>query len=112
MSSRTASPCSTRAESSPRERRTSSSGSCRADTSGSASRRSRRSMTRHACSTTPAATMPHSHSACRATAGSARCAPCSTASTRRGIEVDDLSIHTPDLDDVFFALTGKKGNES
>jgi ABC-2 type transport system ATP-binding protein len=29
-----------------------------------------------------------------------------------GIEVDDLSIHTPDLDDVFFALTGKKGNES
>jgi len=23
------------------------------------------------------------------------------------IEVDDLSIHTPDLDDVFFALTGK-----
>ena len=36
------------------------------------------------------------------------------------LEVDDLSIHTPDLDDVFFALTGKKdsgrvetkGNES
>ena len=27
------------------------------------------------------------------------------------LEVDDLSIHTPDLDDVFFALTGKKGNE-
>ena len=25
-----------------------------------------------------------------------------------GIEVDDLSIHTPDLDDVFFALTAKK----
>ena len=25
------------------------------------------------------------------------------------LEVDDLSIHTPDLDDVFFALTGKKG---
>ncbi|MHA6667756.1 ATP-binding cassette domain-containing protein [Homoserinimonas sp. A447] len=24
-----------------------------------------------------------------------------------GLEVDDLSIHTPDLDDVFFALTGK-----
>ncbi|MCU1596920.1 MAG: transporter [Glaciihabitans sp.] len=24
------------------------------------------------------------------------------------VEVDDLSIHTPDLDDVFFALTGKK----
>jgi ABC-2 type transport system ATP-binding protein len=27
------------------------------------------------------------------------------------LEVDDLSIHTPDLDDVFFALTGKKGAE-
>ncbi|WP_394771160.1 ATP-binding cassette domain-containing protein [Lacisediminihabitans sp.] len=26
-----------------------------------------------------------------------------------GLEVDDLSIHTPDLDDVFFALTGTKG---
>jgi len=25
-----------------------------------------------------------------------------------GLEVDDLSIHTPDLDDVFFALTGEK----
>ena len=25
-----------------------------------------------------------------------------------GLEVDDLSIHTPDLDDVFFALTGRK----
>jgi ABC-2 type transport system ATP-binding protein len=24
------------------------------------------------------------------------------------LEVDDLSVHTPDLDDVFFALTGKK----
>jgi ABC-2 type transport system ATP-binding protein len=23
-----------------------------------------------------------------------------------GIAVEDLSIHTPDLDDVFFALTG------
>jgi ABC-2 type transport system ATP-binding protein len=29
-----------------------------------------------------------------------------------GLEVNDLSIHTPDLDDVFFALTGKKGTES
>jgi len=26
-----------------------------------------------------------------------------------GLEVDDLGIHTPDLDDVFFALTGKIG---
>jgi ABC-2 type transport system ATP-binding protein len=28
---------------------------------------------------------------------------------KAGLEVDDLSIHTPDLDDVFFALTGSKG---
>jgi ABC-2 type transport system ATP-binding protein len=27
---------------------------------------------------------------------------------KANLEVDDLSIHTPDLDDVFFALTGKK----
>ncbi|MFD3446418.1 ATP-binding cassette domain-containing protein [Microbacteriaceae bacterium 4G12] len=34
---------------------------------------------------------------------------------RAHLEVDDLSIHTPDLDDVFFALTGRvdtKGTES
>jgi ABC-2 type transport system ATP-binding protein len=24
-----------------------------------------------------------------------------------GIDVEDMSIHTPDLDDVFFALTGQ-----
>jgi len=31
---------------------------------------------------------------------------------KANVEVDDLSIHTPDLDDVFFALTGqKKGTE-
>ncbi len=28
------------------------------------------------------------------------------------LEVDDLSIHTPDLDDVFFALTGKKDHSA
>ena len=28
------------------------------------------------------------------------------------LEVDDLSIHTPDLDDVFFALTGTRGKNS
>ena len=35
-----------------------------------------------------------------------RCARCSTGSTRDAIEVDDLTVHTPDLDDVFLALTG------
>jgi ABC-2 type transport system ATP-binding protein len=27
---------------------------------------------------------------------------------RAAVEVDDLSIHTPDLDDVFLALTGPR----
>ena len=41
--------------------------------------------------------------------GSVRVAarPCSTGSTRPSIEVDELSVHTPDLDDVFLALTGQ-----
>ena len=26
-----------------------------------------------------------------------------------GVDVESLTVHTPDLDDVFFALTGKKG---
>jgi ABC-2 type transport system ATP-binding protein len=29
----------------------------------------------------------------------------------RAIEVDELSVHTPDLDDVFLALTGNPTNE-
>jgi ABC-2 type transport system ATP-binding protein len=29
----------------------------------------------------------------------------------RAIEVDELSVHTPDLDDVFLALTGDSSNE-
>jgi ABC-2 type transport system ATP-binding protein len=29
-----------------------------------------------------------------------------------GIEVDGLSVHTPDLDDVFFALTGRPATEN
>ncbi|WP_165063825.1 ATP-binding cassette domain-containing protein [Marisediminicola senii] len=31
---------------------------------------------------------------------------------RAGLEIDDLSIHTPDLDDVFFALTGGTPREN
>ena len=34
------------------------------------------------------------------------CGTCSDSSTTLGIEVEDLSIHTPNLDDVFFAVTG------
>ncbi|MFE2461414.1 ABC transporter, partial [Streptomyces sp. NPDC059402] len=26
-----------------------------------------------------------------------------------GVEADELTVHTPDLDDVFFALTGGAG---
>jgi ABC-2 type transport system ATP-binding protein len=29
----------------------------------------------------------------------------------RAIEVDELSVHTPDLDDVFLALTGDSSDE-
>jgi ABC-2 type transport system ATP-binding protein len=29
----------------------------------------------------------------------------------RAVEVDELSVHTPDLDDVFLALTGSSGHE-
>ncbi len=29
----------------------------------------------------------------------------------RAIEVEELSVHTPDLDDVFLALTGNSTNE-
>jgi len=29
-----------------------------------------------------------------------------------GVQIEDLSIHTPDLDDVFFALTATKGPQS
>jgi ABC-2 type transport system ATP-binding protein len=31
---------------------------------------------------------------------------------RAGIEVEDLAIHTPDLDDVFLALTGRPATEA
>jgi ABC-2 type transport system ATP-binding protein len=31
---------------------------------------------------------------------------------RASIEVDELSVHTPDLDDVFLALTGHKEKET
>ena len=33
------------------------------------------------------------------------------SSTTRAIGVDGLSVHTPDLDDVFFALTGRPSGE-
>ena len=36
---------------------------------------------------------------------------CSTGSTPQSIDVDELSVHTPDLDDVFLALTGHPDNE-
>ena len=53
-----------------------------------------------------AATTTSSPCRSRATAASGRCGPCSTGSTPTSIDVDELSVHTPDLDDVFLALTG------
>ena len=35
-----------------------------------------------------------------------RCARCSPELDEHAIDLDDLTIHTPDLDDVFFAVTG------
>ena len=52
------------------------------------------------------ATTRHSPCRCPATATSPRYGPCSTGSTAQQVEVGSLSIHTPDLDDVFFSLTG------
>ena len=51
----------------------------------------------------------------RATATSDRSTTCSIASIAASIEVESLSVHTPDLDDVFLALTGepdRKGGPS
>ena len=42
----------------------------------------------------------------RATAASGHCGPCSTGSTTHRSRSTSLSVHTPDLDDVFLALTG------
>ena len=46
-----------------------------------------------------------------AMAASSHCELCSTDSTMESIEVDTLTVHTPDLDDVFFALTGHSTTE-
>ena len=48
----------------------------------------------------------------RATAASRRSAPCSIDSTRRRSRSRRLSVHTPDLDDVFLALTGRSDHGS
>ena len=47
----------------------------------------------------------------RATAATACSAPCSTGSTGESIEVERSTVHTPDLDDVFLALTGHTDEE-
>ena len=52
-------------------------------------------------------TRSDSSSACPETATSRPCVVCSSNSTTHEIAVEDLSIHSPDLDDVFFAVTGE-----
>ena len=71
------------------------------DDAALARRRGRRLRRRHA------RRRRRSRSTSRATAASARSARSWTASTPSGVEARALSIHTPDLDDVFFALTGR-----
>ena len=43
--------------------------------------------------------------------GRGRCGPSSTGSTPASIEVGELSVQTPDLDDVFLSLTGDPETE-
>ena len=52
-------------------------------------------------------------SPCRSRVGemSGRSERCSTQLDRASIEVDSLSLHTPDLDDVFLTLTGQPDDE-
>ena len=86
--------------------RPSSSDSCPAATSASSSPTAPGWSGRSAPSRGRLATRSRSPSGSRATAGSGRCAACSTPSTAASIEVDALAIRTPDLDDVFLSLTG------
>ena len=64
------------------------------------------------CSRARHSTRSDSRCACPATATSRRSVTCSSSSTTRGIAVEELSIHTPDLDDVFFAVTGHPTTEA
>ena len=65
-----------------------------------------RSTRPRARSATPAATTRRSPSGARATAASASLRALLDRLDAEAIEVDDLAVHTPDLDDVFLALTG------
>ena len=54
----------------------------------------------------PPATTRRSRCRCPATAASPSLRALLDRSTQTSIDVDDLTVHTPDLDDVFLALTG------
>ena len=56
------------------------------------------------------ATTTRSPCRCPATAASGRCEALLDRLDDAAIEVDELSVHTPDLDDVFLALTGQPDN--
>jgi len=43
---------------------------------------------------------------------SIRCGQAATASYDAGITVDDVHVHQPSLDDVFFALTGHAAEDA
>ncbi len=60
------------------------------------------------CSTSPPATRTRSRSSVPSDGGVGALRTVLDRLATAHLEVDDLSIHTPDLDDVFFALTGKK----
>ncbi len=65
-----------------------------------------RTSARRPSSPAPPGTRTTSPCAWPATAGSTRCAACSTGSTPPASGPPTSPVHTPDLDDVFLALTG------
>ena len=65
------------------------------------------SSSRPASSTRPHATTTRSPCRCPATAASRSLRALLDRLDDASVEVDELSVHTPDLDDVFLALTGQ-----
>ena len=105
-SSPTGSRCSTTAGSSPRAPRPSSNAGSRR-TRAAAVRRPGRPATRPPSLLDAASRDDEAHPAVPSDGSVAALRRCSTT-RRRPLDVEALSIHTPDLDDVFFAVTGSR----
>ena len=106
-SSPTGSRCSTTAASSPTAPPPSSSAASPAGTSSSSSPTSTRCARPPLCSRTPPPDVEQLSLQVSGDGSVTRCAGLLNQLDAAGIEVEHLSIHTPDLDDVFFAVTGR-----